>query len=205
MSTPLSLNARTLVDALAPERSVAADFLLVVAAAALTALAAQISVPLPWTPIPFTLQPMAVLLSAAALGWRRAALAQAMYLAAGLSGLPVFAPSPLLPPGPARLFGPTGGYLLAYVPAALLVGFLAEKRLDRTWASAAVAMAAGLGVIYLGGASWLSVVFGKSLSETVALGVTPFLLGDVLKVLVAAFGLPAIWRWVGGMNPVTPS
>jgi biotin transport system substrate-specific component len=128
-----------------------------------------------------------------------------MYLAAGLSGLPVFAPSPLLPPGPARLFGPTGGYLLAYVPAALLVGFLAEKRLDRTWASAAVAMAAGLGVIYLGGASWLSVVFGKSLSETVALGVTPFLLGDVLKVLVAAFGLPAIWRWVGRMNPVTPS
>jgi biotin transport system substrate-specific component len=197
MSTSSTITARTLVDAIAPDRSTTVDALLVVSAATLTALAAQVSIPLPWTPVPFTLQPMAVLLTAAALGWRRGALAQLLYLTAGLSGLPVFAPSPLLPPGPARLIGPTGGYLLAYVPAALLVGFLAERRLDRSRISAALAMTAGLAVIYLGGAGWLALISGKSLREAAALGVAPFLWGDLIKVILAAIGLPAIWKWIG--------
>src|SRR5512135_696439 len=90
-----------------------------------TIAAAQVSIPLPFTPVPFTLQPMIVLLGGAALGARLGAASQLAYLAAGLAGLPVFAASPVLPPGIARLLGPTGGYLLAYPFAAALTGFLA--------------------------------------------------------------------------------
>src|SRR3990167_626112 len=88
--------------------------------AALTAAASQVSVPLPFTPVPFTLQPMIVLLGGAALGSRLGLSSQVLYLAAGIAGLPVFAASPVLPQGVARLLGPTGGYLMAYPPAALV-------------------------------------------------------------------------------------
>ena len=96
---------------------------------ALTALAAQISVPLPFTPVPFTLQPMVVLLGGAALGARLGAASQALYLLLGLAGLPVFAASPLLPQGAARLIGPTAGFLLSYPLAAFVAGWLAERAL----------------------------------------------------------------------------
>ena len=94
---------------------------------ALTTAAAQISVPLPLTTVPFTFQPMVVLLGGLALGSRLGATSQVLYLAAGIAGLPVFAASPTLPPGALRLLGPTGGYLMAYPFAAFLVGYLAER------------------------------------------------------------------------------
>src|SRR5438445_8064889 len=93
----------------------------------LTAAAAQISVPLPFTPVPFTFQPMVVLLGATALGPRLGMASQILYLALGFAGLPVFAASPLLPQGAARLLGPTGGYLMAYPLAAFTAGWLAER------------------------------------------------------------------------------
>src|SRR4029450_4406651 len=93
---------------------------------ALTAVAAQISIPLPFTPVPFTFQPMVVLVGAAALGARLGMASQIIYLALGVAGLPVFAASPALPPGIARLFGPTGGYLMVYPIAAFITGWLAE-------------------------------------------------------------------------------
>ena len=99
--------------------------------AALTAAAAQVSIPLPFTPVPFTLQPMVVLLGGAALGARLGMSAQVLYLLAGIAGLPVFAASPVLPPGALRLLGPTGGYLMAYPFAAFLTGWLAERGFDR--------------------------------------------------------------------------
>ena len=93
-----------------------------------TAIAAQISIPLPFTPVPFTLQPMVVLLGAAALGARLGMSAQVLYLIAGIAGLPVFAASPILPQGIGRLMGPTGGYLMSYPFAAFLTGYLADAR-----------------------------------------------------------------------------
>src|SRR5215510_5525480 len=121
----------------------------------LTTIAAQISIPLPFTPVPFTFQPMVVLVGAAALGSRLGASSQILYLTLGILGLPVFAASPILPQGVARLLGPTGGYLMAYPLAAFITGLLAERGFDRRYATAVFAMVAGLGVVFLGGVSWL--------------------------------------------------
>src|SRR6185503_10300582 len=118
----------------------------VVFVTALTAAAAQISVPLPFTPVPLTFQPMVVLLGGAVLGARLGTASQLLYLALGIAGLPVFAASPTLPQGAARLFGPTGGYLMAYPLAAFITGRLAERGFDRRYLTAVLAMACGLGV-----------------------------------------------------------
>ena len=109
----------------------------------LTIVAAQISLPLPFTPVPFTLQPMVVLLGGAALGARLGMTSQLLYLAAGIAGLPVFAASPVLPQGFARLLGPTGGYLMSYPLAAFVTGYLAERGFDRRYVTSLIAMAAG--------------------------------------------------------------
>src|SRR5215203_2614351 len=114
-------------DLTAPMRIAAVLFV-----TALTAAAAQISIPLPFTPVPFTLQPMVVLLGGAALGARLGMLSQVFYLALGIAGLPVFANSPL-PQGALRLLGPTGGYLISYPFAAWLTGMLAERGFDRNY------------------------------------------------------------------------
>src|SRR5438874_12344532 len=106
---------------------------------ALTIVAAQISLPLPFTPVPFTLQPMIVLLGGAALGARAGMTSQLLYLAAGIAGLPVFAASPVLPQGFARLLGPTGGYLMSYPFAAFVTGMLAERGFERRYLSSVLA------------------------------------------------------------------
>src|SRR5689334_10271518 len=137
--------------------------------AALTAAAAQISIPLPFTAVPFTFQPMVVLLGGLALGARLGAASQLLYLTAGLVGLPVFAASALLPPGALRLLGPTGGYLMAYPLAAFLVGYLAERGFDRRYVTSVVAMLAGLVVVYAGGTIWLG-LFARTTSGTAAAG-----------------------------------
>ena len=130
---------------------------------ALTAIAAQVSIPLPFTPVPFTMQPMIVLLGGAALGARLGASSQALYLLLGIAGLPVFAASATLPPGAARLLGPTGGYLMSYPLAAFVAGWLAERGFDRRYLSAVVAMAAGLAVVFACGLVWLAVVAQPSI------------------------------------------
>jgi biotin transport system substrate-specific component len=169
--------------------------------AALTAAAAQVSIPLPFTPVPFTLQPMIVLLAGAALGSRLGCYSQVLYLAAGLAGLPVFASSPLLPPGAARLLGPTGGYLMSYPVAAWIVGALAERGFDRRYLRSVVAMAAGLALIYASGVAWLA--FGARLPQALGVraalvaGAGPFFVADVMKICVAASALPAVWRLTG--------
>ena len=172
----------------------------------LTAAAAQISIPLPFTAVPFTLQPMVVLLGAMALGPRLACVSQILYLAAGMAGLPVFAASAVLPPGPLRLLGPTGGYLMAYPVASLVTGWLAERRFDRSYITSVVAMLAGLGVIYLAGTLWLA-FFARplvgapaaaiGLQAALAGGVYPFVLADLGKLLIAAAVVPGLWRLFG--------
>lgn len=169
---------------------------------ALTAAAAQLSLPLPFTPIPLTIQPMVVLLGGAVLGARAGAASQLLYLAIGIAGLPVFAASPLLPPGAARLLGPTGGYLMAYPAAAFLAGWLAGRGFDRRYLTTVLAMLAGLAVIYASGAAWLAFVLSPSnpaqaLSPALRGGVFPFILADTVKLLFAAGVMPAAWRLLG--------
>jgi biotin transport system substrate-specific component len=164
--------------------------------AALTAAAAQISVPLPFTAVPFTLQPMIVLVGGAALGSRLGLASQVLYLAAGIAGLPVFAASPILPQGAARLFGPTGGYLMAFPIAAFVAGALAERGFDRRYLTSVLAMAAGLAVIFAAGVTWLALVTPNGFSGALAAGFTPFLPADILKILIAGAVLPAVWRIV---------
>lgn len=173
----------------------------VVLVAALTAAAAQVSFPLPFTPVPFTLQPMIVLLGGAALGRRLGCCSQIAYLAAGICGLPVFAASPELPQGVLRLLGPTGGYLISYPLAAWVVGALAERGFDRRYGRSVLAMAAGLVVIYAAGVAWLAffarVPEAFDLRAAVLAGAAPFLVADTAKIFLAASLLPAMWRLTG--------
>src|SRR4029453_12089523 len=169
----------------------------------LTAAAAQISIPLPFTAVPLTLQPMVVLLGALALGSRLGSASQILYLAAGIAGLPVFAASAVLPPGPLRLLGPTGGYLMAYPVAAFVTGYLAERGFDRRYLTSVVAMLAGLLVIYATGVTWLG-LFARTaagpaagLSAAFFAGVYPFILPDLIKLAIAAGLVPALWRLLG--------
>jgi biotin transport system substrate-specific component len=164
-------------------------------AVVLTAAAAQFTVPLPFTAVPFTLTPLVVLLTGAALGSRLGTAAQVAYLAAGIAGLPVFAPSVILPPGAARLLGPTGGYLLAYPAAAFVTGYLAERGWDRSFRTSFAAMLAGLAVIYLGGFTSVLVYVG-SVRAAFLQAVAPFVLADVVKAVMAATLLPTAWRFL---------
>jgi biotin transport system substrate-specific component len=161
----------------------------------LTIAAAQVSIPLPFTPVPFTLQPMVVLLGAAALGSRLGTSSQILYLALGIVGMPVFAASPVLPQGVARLLGPTGGYLMSYPLAAFVTGYLAQCGFDRRYLTSVLAMGAGLAIIFSCGVLWLA--FGvphAGLSAAVASGLVPFVLADVVKLFVAASVLPTAWK-----------
>jgi len=171
---------------------------------ALTAAAAQVSIPLPFTAVPLTLQPMIVLVGALALGSRLGAASQILYLAAGIAGLPVFAASATLPPGALRLLGPTGGYLMAYPVAAFVAGYLAEKGFDRRYATSVLAMFAGLAIIFTSGVLWLG-LFARTLSgsapvglqSALATGLYPFILPDTIKLAIAAGLVPALSRLIG--------
>jgi biotin transport system substrate-specific component len=172
--------------------------------AALTAAASQVSFPLPFTPVPFTLQPMIVLLGGAALGSRLGMTSQAIYLAAGIAGLPVFAASPTLPQGVMRLLGPTGGFLIAYPFAAFLTGWLAERGFDRRFLTSIVAMTAGLALIFAFGVTWLAwfaVPSPVGLAAALRFGLYPFIAVDILKVVLAATILPAIWKITAPGDP----
>ncbi|MEP7116260.1 MAG: biotin transporter BioY, partial [Acidobacteriota bacterium] len=165
---------------------------LVAGAAVLTAVAAQASVTLPGSPIPFTLQPVAVLLAGVVLGARLGALSQALYLAAGVAGAAAFAWSPVLLPGAARLLGPTGGFLMAYPLAAGLVGFIASRSQTRGVLRTAGAMLAGLVVLYVGGVSWARLVAPAASAAGLAAAFGPYVAFDLVKVaLVAPFVAPA--------------
>jgi biotin transport system substrate-specific component len=164
------------------------DLVLVTGASLATGLLAQAEVRLPWTPVPATLQPLAVFLVGAALGGRRAALAMLLYLIEGAAGLPFFAGGAA---GAAHLAGPTGGYLVGFVPAAFAIGRCAERGWDRTPWGALAAMAVGSVVLFACGLAQLAAFVPRG--QVLAAGLWPFLVGDVLKMLVAAGILPATW------------
>jgi biotin transport system substrate-specific component len=157
---------------------------IVLAGTALATACAHISIPLFFTPVPLTVQPFAVLLLGLLLTPRMAAATFASYLLEGAAGLPVFAPGPAAP-GLAHLFGPTGGYLLAYPLAAALISYL-WRRTGRGFTAALASAAAGDVAILAGGALWLALLTHASLFHTVQLAVLPFLPGEVLKIAAAA-------------------
>ncbi|HEY2825022.1 MAG TPA: biotin transporter BioY [Gemmatimonadales bacterium] len=152
-----------------------------VAGVVLVALSAQFAVPLPGTPVPVTFQVCAVLIVGGLLGPRFGAMSLGLYLLLGAAGLPVF--QPLGVPGAARLIGPTGGYLLAYPLAAAAVGALVGDA--RHWGRLLGGLVAGALIIHLGGVSQLAILSG-GMSQAIAMGSVPFLLGDALKVALAA-------------------
>src|SRR5438105_5378843 len=164
---------------------------LVLAGSALIALAAQLRIPLPFSPVPVTGQTFAVLLVAAALG--RLGLASVIaYLIAGAAGLPAFAGGAS---GAAYLTGPTGGYLLGFALAAAAVGSAAERGGDRHVGTAPAAMLVGEIAIYLCGLAWLArFVPAERLLDA---GLLPFIPGDVFKLVLAALALPTAWRFAG--------
>lgn len=194
----------TVWHATAPRRPVLAESLLprtatragitIVAAAALTAVAAQIAIPIPGSPVPVTGQTFAVLLTAAALGPARGVAAQLLYLLAGVVGLPVFAHGSH---GPAVVFGASGGYLAGFLAAALIVGYFARRGADRSPVRTLAVYVLASAVIYLIGTTWLCLDTGMSASAGIAAGVTPFLLGDAVKALLAAGLLPGAWKLAG--------
>ena len=198
-SRPLVSHASTILDRVSTRAGsanvwTAVQVLSVVFVAVLTAAASQLSFPLPFTPVPFTVQPMVVLIGAAALGSRLGALSQILYLTLGVAGLPVFAFSPELPQGFARLLGPTGGYLMAFPLAAWVTGRLAERGFDRHYGTSILAMTAGLSIVFAGGVMWLAT--GTGIAAALATGLYPFILVDVIKIAAAGLVLPSAWKFL---------
>jgi biotin transport system substrate-specific component len=185
--------AATLRLAVFPRVTPLVDALLVATGAGLVALAAQISISLPFTPVPVTGQTFAVVLVGASLGSVRGTLSLLLYMVVGLVGAPVYSDGAS---GWTVVHGATGGYLLGFVLAAWLTGRLAERRWDRQFSTSVSAMLSGNVVIYLVGLPWLAHVLHTGLNRTLELGLYPFVAGDVLKLYLAALALPGAWRIV---------
>lgn len=179
-------------DALAGN-SAAVNGLLIAGASLLFALSAQIAIPLPHSPVPITLQPLAILLIGAALGPTRSAMAACLYLIEGLAGLPVFA---LGHSGPAALIGPTAGYLYAYPAASWIAGWCATSRVGSSRVRASLVMVAAIVTLYLGGWSWLAAAWGMGSRSAFVAGIVPFFLADLVKVAIAVLTVPTASRIV---------
>jgi biotin transport system substrate-specific component len=167
------------------------DVALVVAAAALTGVAAQVAIPLPFTPVPITLQTFTVLLAGAALGPARGSASMLLYLVVGVAGFGWFAE------GRSGMAFPSFGYIVGFVLAAAIAGALARRGADRTVLGTIGIMVVGNLVIYAIGLPWLMAALGVDLSKGLEYGVTPFLTGDALKIALAAGLLPATWWLIG--------
>jgi biotin transport system substrate-specific component len=165
--------------------------LLAILGSAVVAVAAHISVPM--LPVPMTLQTLAVLAIGAAFGSRLGAVTLTLYAAEGAAGLPVFSPTADGYPG---ITGPTGGYIIGFILAAGLVGWLAERGWDRNLPKMLLAAVLGGAILYVPGLAWLSTFVG-GLAKAIEYGLTPFIMGDLVKAAIAALGFPAIWALLG--------
>jgi biotin transport system substrate-specific component len=168
--------------------TVVRDVLLVVGGAALTGLLAQVSIPVAGSPVPVTGQTLGALVVGAALGWRRGAASLGLYLVAGMAGMPWYAD------GASGTSIPSLGYVIGFVLAAGLVGALASRGGDRSPLVTIATMVAGNVVIYAVGLPYLAASLGVDLGTAFDLGMKNYLLGDALKILIAAGCLPAAWR-----------
>lgn len=183
--------SNVLVDHLPASQTAVRDVLWVVGFSLLTGLLAQVEIRFPFTPIPLTGQTFAVLLSGAVLGCRRGFSSQALYLAQGAAGFPVFAGGGS---SFAYLLGPTGGYLLSFPLAGALLGWLVEHGASRKSWKLAFALVLSDTLILVSGALWLHYVFGIPHRQAWVLGFYPFLIGDILKIVLVGISLPRILR-----------
>jgi biotin transport system substrate-specific component len=156
----------------------------------IVALAAHVNVPM--LPVPMTLQTLAVLAIGGAFGARLGASTMALYAAEGAIGLPVFTPTADGYPG---ITGPTGGYILGFIAAAALVGWLAERGYDRSVPKMLIATLAGAAILYIPGLLWLSKFTGAA--DAITYGLAPFWIGDIVKAAIATLGFPAVWSVMG--------
>jgi len=190
VSTLVADRRPTLADAVArPAFLTSAAFVL--AGAVLTAVLAQVSIPLPFTPVPITLQTMGALLVGSALGSKRGALSLLVYALAGMLGAPVYAAGA---GGASHVLGATGGYIVGFMAAAWVAGRLAESGWDRRW-RVILAMVAADAVIFIIGMAWLVPFVG--LVNVAMAGLIPFIPGEVLKIAAASGLLPLAWKAVG--------
>ena len=165
------------------------DLTLILGGSLLIAVCAKLKVLLPLGPVPVTGQTFAVLMIGALLGPRRGCLAVLTYLMEGAAGLPVFA----FGGGLVEFAGPTGGYLVGFLPAAYITGFLARRGWDRRMSTTVLAMAIGNAAIYACGLFWLCCLMGVT-TRVIAAGLYPFIVGDLLKIVLAAILLPSGWK-----------
>ncbi len=163
--------------------------LLALAGTAIIAISAKIQIPF-W-PVPTTMQTFAIIVIAMAFGARLGFATLALYLLEGAIGLPVFAGTPEKGIGLSYMLGPTGGYLVGFVAAAWLAGWLAEKGWDRTFLKATAVNFAATAVVFVFGLAWLAPLYG--MSKSIAVGVTPFLLSSAVKIALGGALLPAAW------------
>jgi len=193
----MTQQSTTLMAAIWPAEGRAAwlrAVLLAIAGSLLLTLSAKIQVPF-W-PVPMTMQTYVVMVIGAAFGWRLGGATVLLYLAEGAMGLPVFANTPERGLGLAYMVGPTGGYLIGFLVAAVAIGWLAERGWDRSLWRMVVAMALGHAVVFAFGVPYLAALVGWE--SAIALGLTPFIAGSLLKTALAGATLPVAWTLLGG-------
>ena len=195
----LALNDKVLIEAFADNEGAirrAKQAVMVILGVAVLALTAKMQFFVPGSPVPVTMTTFAVLTIGAGYGARLGALTIAGYLAVGLMGFDVFAGSSAEKFGLIYMMGGTGGYLVGYLLAAFALGIAARKGWDRSVVTMGLAMLVGSALIYIPGLLWLN-TFASGWEQTLAWGITPFLIGDALKLALAAVVVPALWKLIG--------
>ena len=189
------MSVATLRTAVAPRSTALTHALFIVGGVGFIAAMAQISITVPGSPVPVTGQTLAVLLIGTTYGAGMGAATFATYLLAGIAGAPIFAPSATSANhGIDRLLGATGGYLFGMLVASLLLGYLADRKADQKFVTSFPALLLGDAVIFTFGLLWLHASLNLSWSATIAAGLTPFILGEALKIAIVATSLPLVWR-----------
>jgi len=196
MTTAVSRQNRTLIDALVPYRGIWVDIATIIVGSLVIAAFAQLKYTLPTTAVPITGQTFAVLLVAATVGSKRGGLAAVLYLFEGSAGLPFWAGGS----SGAIWSIVSGGYIVGFVPAAFVVGYLAERGWDRgPWLIVALVLANA--VIYIPGLWWLGHELGTSYGKTLEFGLWPFILGDLAKIVLVSLALPSAWTLYDRYDP----
>ena len=191
----MSLHSGSLRATVFPRSTALTEALFVVGGIGFISLLAQISLPVPGSPIPVTGQTLAVLLIGTTYGARLGFITFASYLLAGVAGAPIFAPSATSTNhGIDRLVGATGGYLVGMLVASLLLGYLADRKADQKFRTSFPALLLGDLVIFTFGLAWLHASLDMTWAATIKAGLTPFILGEALKIAITATSLPLVWR-----------
>jgi len=191
----MSLHSGSLRTAVFPRSTALTEAVFVVGGVGFISLLAQISLPVPGSPVPVTGQTLAVLLIGTTYGARLGFITFATYLLAGIAGAPIFAPSATSANhGIDRLVGATGGYLVGMLVASLLLGYLADRKADQKFRTSFPALLLGDLVIFTFGLAWLHASLDMTWAATFKAGFTPFILGEALKIAITATSLPLVWR-----------